>query len=58
MTVYFITGNKDKLREVKELLPGVQGVDLDVMEIQRLMQSGSLQQSLQKPKKTILVPSL
>lgn len=36
MTIFFITGNKGKLREVRELLPGVEGVDLDLTEIQEL----------------------
>lgn len=36
MTIFFITGNKDKLREVRELLPNVQGVDLDLTEIQEI----------------------
>ena len=34
MTIFFITGNKDKLREVRELLPDIQGIDLDLTEIQ------------------------
>lgn len=36
MTIFFITGNKDKLREVRELLPNVQGIDLDLTEIQEI----------------------
>jgi inosine triphosphate pyrophosphatase len=34
VAIFFITGNKDKLREVRELLPDVQGIDLDLSEIQ------------------------
>jgi hypothetical protein len=34
MTIFFITSNKDKLREVQALIPDVQGVDLDLVEIQ------------------------
>jgi non-canonical purine NTP pyrophosphatase (RdgB/HAM1 family) len=34
--IYFITGNKDKLREVRALLPVVQGVDMELAEIQEL----------------------
>lgn len=36
MTLLFITGNKDKLREVQELIPGVQRIDLDLPEIQEV----------------------
>lgn len=35
-SIVFITGNKGKLREVRELLPDVQGVDLDLTEIQEV----------------------
>jgi len=35
-TIFFITGNKDKLREIRELLPNVQGIDLDLCEIQEI----------------------
>jgi inosine triphosphate pyrophosphatase len=34
--IYFITGNKDKVREVRALIPDVEGVDMDLMEIQEL----------------------
>jgi len=36
MTLLFITGNKDKLREVQALIPDVQGLDLDLPEIQEI----------------------
>ncbi|GHO77210.1 non-canonical purine NTP pyrophosphatase [Ktedonobacter sp. SOSP1-85] len=36
MTLLFITGNKDKLREVQTLIPDVQGLDLDLPEIQEI----------------------
>lgn len=36
MTIFFVTGNKEKLREVRDLLPDVQGIDLDLPEIQEL----------------------
>lgn len=36
MTFLFITGNKDKLREVQTLIPDVQGLDLDLPEIQEI----------------------
>ncbi len=34
--IYFITGNKDKLREVRALIPAVRGIDMDVVEIQEI----------------------
>jgi inosine triphosphate pyrophosphatase len=36
MTLWFITGNKDKLREVQALIPDVQSIDLDLPEIQEI----------------------
>ncbi len=36
MTLYFITGNQNKLREVQAIIPGVEGIDLDLPEIQSL----------------------
>ena len=36
MTLWFITGNHDKLREIQVLIPDVQGIDLDLPEIQEL----------------------
>lgn len=34
--LFFITGNTDKLREVRALIPAVQGINLDLAEIQEL----------------------
>jgi non-canonical purine NTP pyrophosphatase (RdgB/HAM1 family) len=34
MTLYFITGNKGKLKEVKSILPSVKQYDIDLPEIQ------------------------
>tara|TARA_Y100000310_G_C20643210_1_gene795119 strand:- start:741 stop:1277 length:537 start_codon:yes stop_codon:yes gene_type:complete len=34
--VYFITGNQNKLKEVNEIISGVEGIDLDLPEIQSL----------------------
>lgn len=34
--IFFITGNKEKLREICEIIPGVQGIDLDLTEIQEI----------------------
>tara|TARA_Y100000034_G_C6594139_1_gene258212 strand:- start:3 stop:536 length:534 start_codon:yes stop_codon:yes gene_type:complete len=36
MTLYFITGNQNKLREVQAIIPDVEGVDMDLPEIQSL----------------------
>lgn len=36
MNISFITGNQGKLREAQELLPDIQGIDLDLVEIQEL----------------------
>jgi non-canonical purine NTP pyrophosphatase (RdgB/HAM1 family) len=36
MTIFFITGNKGKLREIQALIPDVQGVDMDLTEIQEI----------------------
>src|SRR5579875_3449231 len=36
MTIFFITGNNDKLREVQALIPDVQHIDLDLPEIQEV----------------------
>lgn len=34
--LFFVTGNKGKLREIQALIPGVQGIDLDLTEIQEI----------------------
>jgi inosine triphosphate pyrophosphatase len=36
MNIFFITGNKDKLREIQTLIPNVQGRDMDLVEIQEI----------------------
>jgi len=36
MTLYFITGNPGKLKEVQTIIPEVEGVDLDLPEVQSL----------------------
>lgn len=36
MNLFFLTGNTGKLQEVRALIPAVQGVDLDLPEIQEL----------------------
>lgn len=34
--IYFITGNKDKVLEISELIPGIEQLDIDLPEIQSL----------------------
>jgi non-canonical purine NTP pyrophosphatase (RdgB/HAM1 family) len=34
--ILFITGNEDKLREIREIIPSIQGVNLDLTEIQEI----------------------
>jgi len=36
MNLFFITGNKDKLEEAQSILPGIQGFEADLDEIQSL----------------------
>lgn len=36
MSLYFITGNKNKLAEVKSVLPGVEQLDINLPEIQEI----------------------
>lgn len=34
--LYFLTGNENKLKEVKELIPEIDGLNIDVIEIQSI----------------------
>nr|WP_052568939.1 non-canonical purine NTP pyrophosphatase [Ktedonobacter racemifer] len=34
--ILFITGNKEKLREVRALIPAIQGIDMELPEIQEI----------------------
>lgn len=36
MSLYFITGNKGKLAEVQSILGNIEGLDIDLPEIQEL----------------------
>jgi len=36
MKLYFITGNKNKLEEVQSIFPEIEGIDIDLPEIQSL----------------------
>lgn len=35
-TITFLTGNRSKLQEVQALIPGVEGLDIDLPEIQEI----------------------
>lgn len=52
MTIFFITGNQGKLREVRELLPDIQGLDLDLTEIQELDATKIIQAKLAEAQKS------
>jgi non-canonical purine NTP pyrophosphatase (RdgB/HAM1 family) len=36
MILYFITGNKNKFREAKEIIPEIEQIDFDLLEIQEI----------------------
>jgi non-canonical purine NTP pyrophosphatase (RdgB/HAM1 family) len=36
MPIYFITGNKNKLREIQAMMPKIEGCDIDLIEIQEM----------------------
>ena len=36
MRILFVTGNKNKLREAKAIIPEIEGLDIDLQEIQEL----------------------
>jgi non-canonical purine NTP pyrophosphatase (RdgB/HAM1 family) len=58
MPIAFITGNRDKLKEVKTLLPEVQGVDLDLPEIQALDAHAIIAAKLAEAQKHHIGPCL
>lgn len=49
--IYFVTGNKNKLKEVKAIMPEVEGLDLDLAEIQELEPKKILEMKLAEAKK-------
>lgn len=51
MTLYFITGNKNKLAEVQALLPQVQQLDIDLAEIQEINPHKIIEAKLQEALK-------
>jgi non-canonical purine NTP pyrophosphatase (RdgB/HAM1 family) len=49
--IYFVTGNKEKLKEVQAIMPGVEGIELDLSEIQELNPKKILEAKLEDAKK-------
>lgn len=49
--IYFITGNKNKLREVQMIMPEVEGLELDLTEIQELNHKQVIEHKLVEAKK-------
>lgn len=52
MTIFFITGNKGKLEEAKSILSDVEGLDIDLPEIQDLDAHKVIQAKLEEALKT------
>jgi non-canonical purine NTP pyrophosphatase (RdgB/HAM1 family) len=51
MKILFVTGNKNKLKEVQKIMPEVEGLDLDLDEIQELDHRKVLEHKLEEAKK-------
>lgn len=51
MSLYFITGNKGKLAEVQSILGNVEGLDIDLPEIQELDAHKIIQAKLEEAQK-------
>jgi non-canonical purine NTP pyrophosphatase (RdgB/HAM1 family) len=51
MTLYFITGNKEKFFEIKEMIPEVEQLDIDLKEIQSLDSHEIIREKLEEAKK-------
>jgi inosine triphosphate pyrophosphatase len=53
MTIYFVTGNKNKLKEAQAIMPEIEGLDLDLdlTEIQELDARKILEAKLEEAKK-------
>jgi inosine triphosphate pyrophosphatase len=49
--IYFITGNKNKLKEAQAIMPGIEGLELDLSEIQELEPRKILETKLEEAKK-------
>jgi len=51
MKIYFVTGNKNKLKEVQMIMPEVEGLELDLTEIQELDHKQVVEHKLMEAKK-------
>ena len=51
MKIYFVTGNKNKLQEAQAIMPEIEGLDLDLAEIQELNSQKILETKLEEAKK-------
>jgi inosine triphosphate pyrophosphatase len=51
MKIYFVTGNKNKLKEAQAIMPEIEGLDLDLVEIQELEPKKILEAKLEEAKK-------
>lgn len=51
MKIYFVTGNKNKLKEVQMIWPEIEGLELDLKEIQELEPKKILEEKLEEAKK-------
>jgi len=49
--IYFVTGNKNKLKEAKAIMPEIEGLELDLSEIQELEPKKILETKLEEAKK-------
>jgi inosine triphosphate pyrophosphatase len=52
MTLYFITGNKNKLAEAQAIIPGIEQLDIDLPEIQELDSKKIIEEKLKEAMKT------
>jgi len=51
--IYFITGNENKLREAKAIMPEIQGLNLDLLEIQDIDPYKIIKHKVEEAKKQV-----
>ncbi len=51
MTLYFLTGNEDKLREAKLIFPEIEGLNIDLLEIQSMNTQEIIKHKLEEARK-------
>jgi non-canonical purine NTP pyrophosphatase (RdgB/HAM1 family) len=49
--LYFITGNENKLKEAQQILPGIKGLNVDLIEIQSIDSRKIIEHKLNEAKK-------